>query len=96
MKTNRPTFKSFREKALKNAEVKAEYDALSPLFTIKKKLVAARLAKGVTQEQIALKIGTSKSNISRLESLNNTYMPNLGTLIKYAEALGLRLDIGLR
>ncbi len=96
MKTNRPTFKSFKEKALKNTEVKAEYDALSPLFAIKKQLVAARLAKGVTQEQIAQKIGTSKSNISRLESLNNTYMPNLGTLMKYAEALGLRLDIGLR
>ena len=96
MKTNRPTFKSFKEKALKNAEVKAEYDALSPLFAIKKQLVVARLAKGVTQEQIAQKIGTSKSNISRLESLNNTYMPNLGTLMKYAEALGLKLDIGLR
>ena len=96
MKTNRPTFKSFKEKALNNEEVKAEYDALSPLFAIKKQLVAARLAKGVTQEQIAQKIGTSKSNISRLESLNNTYMPNLGTLMKYAEALGLRLDIGLR
>ena len=96
MKTNRPTFKSFRDKALKNADVKAEYDALAPLFNIKKQLVAARLSKGVTQEQIALKIGTSKSNISRLESLNNTYMPNLGTLMKYAEALGLRLDIGLR
>jgi DNA-binding XRE family transcriptional regulator len=96
MKTNRPTFKSFKNKALQNTEVKAEYDALAPLFNIKKQLVAARLTKGVTQEQIALKIGTSKSNISRLESLNNTYMPNLGTLMKYAEALGLRLDIGLR
>ncbi len=96
MKTNRPTFKSFRDKALKNADVKAEYDALAPLFNIKKELVAARLSKGVTQEQIAFKISTSKSNISRLESLNNTYMPNLGTLMKYAEALGLRLDIGLR
>ena len=88
MKTNRPTFKSFRDKALKNPDVKVEYDALAPLFNIKKQLVAARLSKGVAQEQIALKIGTSKSNISRLESLNNTYMPNLGTLMKYAEALG--------
>jgi DNA-binding XRE family transcriptional regulator len=96
MQTDRPTLQSFKEKALKNREVKAEYDALSPLFSIKKQLVAARLSKGVTQEQIAQKIGTSKSNISRLESLNNTYMPNLGTLMKYAEALGLRLDIGLR
>lgn len=96
MKTIRPNFKDFKEKALKNKEVKVEYDALSPLFEIKKKLIAARLGKGITQEQIAKKIGTSKSNISRLESLNNTYTPNLGTLIKYAEALGLKLDIGLR
>ena len=95
MQIDRPTLQSFKEKALKNREVKAEYDALSPLFSIKKQLVAARLSKGVTQDQIAQKIGTSKSNISRLESLNNTYMPNLGTLMKYAEALGLRLDIGL-
>ncbi len=96
MKTNRPAFATFKNKALQNAEVKAEYDALAPLFDIKKQLVSARLSKGITQEQIAIKIGTSKSNISRLESLNNTYMPNLGTLMKYAEALGFRLEVGLR
>jgi len=96
MKTTRPNLKDFKEKALKNKEVKVEYDALSPLFEIKKELISARLGKGITQEQIAEKIGTSKSNISRLESFNNTYMPNLGTLMKYAEALGLKLDIGLR
>jgi DNA-binding XRE family transcriptional regulator len=91
----RPTFKDFKTKALQNEEVKKEYDALKPLFAIKKQLVVARLDKGITQEEIAQKIGTSKSNISRLESLNNNYMPNLATLIKYAEALGMRLDIGL-
>ena len=92
----RPTFADFKKKALQNAEVREEYNALKPLFAIKKQLVAARVAKGLTQDEIAKKIGTSKSNISRLESLNNNYMPNLATLIKYAEALGMRLDIGLR
>ena len=43
MKTNRPNLKDFKTKALKNTEVKAEYDALAPLFAIKKQLVAARL-----------------------------------------------------
>jgi len=94
--TKRPTFADFRKKALQNEEVQKEYDKLRPLFTIKKELVAARLAKGLTQDEIAKKIGTSKSNISRVESLNNTYMPNLATLVKYAEALGMRLDIGLK
>ncbi len=92
----RPTFKDFKTKALQNQDVKKEYDELESLFKIKKELIRARVEKGVTQEQIAQKIGTSKSNISRLESLNNSYTPNLATLIKYANALGLRLDIGLR
>ena len=92
----RPTFTDFKEKALQNEEVRKEYDALEPLFAIKKELVAARLSKGVTQEEIAKRIGTSKSNISRRESPNNRYMPNLATLMKYAEALDMKLDIGLR
>jgi DNA-directed RNA polymerase specialized sigma subunit len=96
VKTERPDFGSFRNKALQNDEVRAEYESLAPLFGIKKQLVAARLARGITQEQIAQKLGISKSNISRLESLNNTRIPNLGTLMRYAGALGMRLDIGLR
>jgi DNA-binding XRE family transcriptional regulator len=94
--TKRPTFTDFKKKALQNEEVLKEYNALKPLFAIKKQLVAARVTKGFTQDEIAKKIGTSKSNISRLESLNNSYMPNLTTLMKYAEALGMRLDVGLR
>ena len=92
----RPTFTEFKKKALQNEKVCKEYDALKPLFAIKKQLVAVRIAKGLTQDEIAKKIGTSKSNISRLESLNNNYMPNLATLMKYAQALGMRLNIGLR
>ncbi len=94
--TKRLTFANFKKKALQNEAVEKEYNALKPLFAIKKQLVVARLDKGLTQDEIAKKIGTSKSNISRLESLNNSYMPNLATLMKYAEALGMRLDIGLR
>ncbi len=95
MKAKRPSFVDFKKKALQNREVRKEYEELKPLFAIKKQLVAARIAKGMTQDEIAKKIGTSKSNISRLESLNNTYMPNLSTLIKYAQALDMHLEIEL-
>ncbi len=95
MKTKRPSFVEFKKKALQNHEVRKEYEKLEPLFAIKKQLVAARLAKGLTQDEIAKRIGTSKANISRLESLNNTYMPNLSTLIKYAQALDMHLEIEL-
>jgi transcriptional regulator with XRE-family HTH domain len=49
----------------------------------------------LTQEQIATELGTTKSNISRLESLNNTYSPNLTTLIKYADVLDMQLEVDL-
>jgi len=92
---NRPTFKDFRKKALNNEEVKKEYDELTPIFQIKKELLTARIKKGVTQEELARRIKTSKSNISRLESLNNTYTPNLNTLIKYAKALNCEIRVSI-
>jgi len=86
------TFEEFRKKALSNPKVKEEYENLKPIFEIKKQLLQARLKKGLTQEEVAKKMNTSKSNISRLESLSNKYVPNLMTLIKYADALGCRVD----
>jgi len=89
------TFDEFKQKALLNPEVREEYENLKPIFKIKKQLLQARLKKGLTQEEVAKKMNTSKSNISRLESLNNKYVPNLMTLIKYANALGYKIDFKL-
>jgi len=86
------SFETFKEKALSNPEVKEEYENLKPIFEIKKQLLQARLKKGLTQEEVAKRMHTSKSNISRLESLNNKYVPNLMTLIKYANALGCKIE----
>ena len=86
------TFNEFKNKALSNPEVKKEYENLKPIFEIKKQLLQARLKKGLTQEEVARRMNTSKSNISRLESLSNKYVPNLMTLIKYANALGCKID----
>ena len=93
---NRLTFEEFKKEALSNPEVKREYDKLAPIFRIKKELLSARLKKGLTQEEVARRMKTSKSNISRLESLNNTYAPSLNTLIKYAEALDCEIEVFLR
>lgn len=35
----RPTFKDFKKEVLKDAEVKAEYDTLAPLFDTKKQFI---------------------------------------------------------
>ena len=89
------SFNEFKKKALSKPEVKEEYENLKPIFEIKKQLLQARLEKGLTQEEVAKKMHTSKSNISRLESLNNKYIPNLMTLIKYANALNCKVDFRL-
>ena len=90
----RPTFKEFKNKALKNPEVRKEYDRLKPLYDIKSKLISLRLTEGLTQEDIAERMNTAKSNISRLESANSKIMPNVSTLIEYAAAMGydMRID----
>jgi len=93
---SRPTFEEFKKEALSNPEVKKEYDRLAPIFEIKKELLSARLRKGLTQKEVAKKMKTSKSNISRLESLNNTYTPSLNTLIKYTRTLDCEIKVSLK
>ena len=88
---SRTTLKQFKEKALQNAEVKEEYDALKPEYAIKKKLIAMRKEAGLTQEKLAELMGTKKSNISRLESFKSNISPRVETLMKYARATGMSL-----
>lgn len=90
---SRPTLKSFKKQALKRKGVKVQYDALSPAYEIRKKLIALRQAAGFTQEQVAEKLHTNKSNISRLESVESDISPKLSTLTDYAEAIGYKLRI---
>jgi DNA-binding XRE family transcriptional regulator len=94
MATKRPTLKSFRKKALQNPEVKAEYDALSAAFDMKRQMIALRKDAGLTQEQMAELLGTKKSNISRLESINSDISPRLATVEEYARVLGYSMKVG--
>ncbi len=93
MNKNRPQFVGFKTKALSDANVKAEYEALSPVYEMKRKMIAMRKAQGKTQEQMAELLGTKKSNISRLESLTTESSPKLVTLEKYARALGYAVKV---
>lgn len=85
-------FKNFKQKALENPEVRKEYDALEEEFSLIDQLLTMRTKAGLTQEDVAKKLGTNKSNISRLERGKSN--PSWGTLNKYAAACGftVRLD----
>ena len=89
----RPTLKDFKKQALKRPGVKSAYDELTPAYELRRKLVALRQSAGLTQEQLAEKLSTNKSNISRLESVSSTISPKLSTITDYAEATGHELQI---
>lgn len=55
-----------------------------------KKIKKLRLAKGLSQSQVAKELGADKSFMSNLE--NGRKNPTLKTLIKLAKALGVTMD----
>ena len=89
----RPTLKNFKKKALKDPEVKKEYDLLSPAYELRKQLIKIRKEAGLTQEKLAEILKTNKSNISRLENVNSKISPKLSTIEEYAKAAGCKLEI---
>lgn len=74
-------------------EFKKEYEALEPIWELRKELIKLRLKEGKTQEQVAAIMGTKKSNISRLESGEKVSFPTLSTISKYANALGYKVKL---
>ena len=58
-------------------------------------LVAARVATGMTQEEVAARMWTTRSVVSRLESGVRT-RPTLTTLERYAVAVGATVEIRVR
>jgi transcriptional regulator with XRE-family HTH domain len=82
-----------RQKLLTDPEFKAEYDRLGPILTVVGEMIEARRAAGLTQTEIAGRMGTSQSVVARLE--NGRHMPTFEMIARYAAAIGHRLDIRL-
>jgi len=86
------------KKMLDNPKVKMEYDALIDEFTLFKQMVKARKAAHLTQEDVAKRMKTTKSVVSRLERVNSEKKssPSINTLRRYAKAVGCSLEISLK
>ena len=84
-------FNTWKKQALKNPSFKAEYDKLQPEFAVIRAIIRARVDKGITQKELAYKIGTKQSVISRLES--GRANPSVNFLKKLARALNSYLEI---
>lgn len=88
------SFEEMKKDLLKDSEFKAEYDRLAPRYEAIKQIIAARKEQSITQEELAKRVGTQKSNISRLESGN--YNPSVDLLTKVASSLGKNLFIQIK
>ena len=88
------SFTQFKNELLENKDVAGEYKKLTPRYQVISDLIAARLKKGITQKELADKIGTKQSAIARLES--GSINPSLGLLEKIASVMGYKLTVQLQ
>ena len=85
----------FVAKMLADPEVAAEYEALEEGFAVFDELTRARRQAGLTQADVAQRMGTKPPAISRIEAPDAKHSPSLRTLQKYAQAVGCHLEIKL-
>ncbi len=86
-------FSTLKKKMLADPKVKAEYDALGPEYELARKLIEARMAAGLAQEQVARKMKTKQAAIARMES--GRQKPSLSTPEKFAAAVERRAVVDL-
>lgn len=84
---------AFLEKALKRKGFGEAYGALEDEYLLVRELLTARARAGLTQEDVAASMGTTKSAVSRLEAASHS--PSVTTLKKYARAVGCDVEIRL-
>ncbi len=84
----------YKNKRMKdNPEFWKDYDERFETFKLGILLKQARLEAGMTQEQIARELQTTKSVISRME--NHATDIRLSTLEKFAKAVGRHIHVAL-
>jgi ribosome-binding protein aMBF1 (putative translation factor) len=81
------SFAKWRE----NPEYLAAYEALEEEFALAHALIEARAHAGLTQEEVARRMGTTQAVIARLEG--GRVRPSTRTLDRFARATGTRLKI---
>ncbi len=78
---------------MRDPAFKAEYDRLAPEFELAAEFVRARVRAGLSQAELAEKMGTSQSAIARLES--GKTLPSTKTLLRFAKATKSKVEVRL-
>ena len=85
------SYKEYKEKALRDHEVKTEYEALQPEYDIIQAMINARVDQKITQQELSERTGITQADISRIE--NGTRNPSLNMMKKLAKGLGMQLKL---
>jgi transcriptional regulator with XRE-family HTH domain len=80
------------EREARDPDYRAARQALQPVLQVRQALIGARLQAGLTQRELAERVGTTQSVIARMES--GTVLPSLTTVQRLAAALGVEFVIG--
>ena len=88
------SYEELKKELLRDPEAKKEYERLGPEFELISSIIQKRIEKDITQKELADRMGTKQSALSRFESGN--YNPSLAFMQKIAQALDSKLEIKLR
>lgn len=85
-------FKIYKNKEIQNLSIEQEEMWLRSKIVIQ--FIYLREKKGLSQKDIAEKMGVSRQQITKFENLTNS--PTIFFLVKYATALDTKLDVILK
>ena len=88
------TFDDFLEEQLQDPEFREEYEALEPIYAMKRQLIQYRIDHNLTQTQLAERLGMKQSSLARLESGQS--VPTLRTLQRIAHGLEKKLVVSFQ
>ena len=81
-------YEAMKNKMLSDPAVRDAYDQMAAEFDLARELIAARVRAGLTQAELAKRMGTTQSAVARIEG--GRRLPSIKTLLRYAEATGSR------
>ena len=82
------TLKDIKRELLANPATQAAYETQAAEFDMARELIAARSRAGLTQSDVAQRMGTTQSVVARLEGGRS--IPSMRTVQRYAQAVGAR------
>ena len=87
------TLKALKTELLAHPDPRAAYEAQAAEYAMARELIAARTRAGLTQADVAQRMGTTQSTVARLEA--GKAAPSLRSVQRYAQAVGCRAVVRL-